>query len=146
MRVEVYNNRGTLKGSTLLGYKNISLDECYKNSSKWMYNKIERLEIDGEELKSKLNGAGGSGYGEIYFQGMFVTEGEEEKGNNAVLPGLVDDLEKRIREERIEEERVYKGMISVNIVMGRGIKGKDKSGKSDPFVVVKFLDGKEKET
>ena len=31
--------------------------------SKWMYNKIERLEIDGEELKSKLNG-GGSGYGE----------------------------------------------------------------------------------
>ena len=54
MRVEVYNNRGTLKGSTLLGYKNISLDECYKNSSKWMYNKIERLEIDGEELKIEV--------------------------------------------------------------------------------------------
>lgn len=46
----------------------------------------------------------------------------------------------------MEEERVFKGILSVNIVMARGIKGKDKSGKSDAFCVVRFLDGKEKET
>ena len=77
---------------------------------------------------------------------MFAGEGDEEKANNAKVPGLIEDLESRNREERLEEERVYKGVLSVNVVMGRGIKGADKSGVSDPFCVVRFLDGKEKET
>ena len=89
LSVEVLSKEGMFHGDHVLGTKVVSLDECYRNSCQWTYNKVEKLE-GTEQLRKKFNC---SAFGEVYFQCMFVGEGEEEKGNNAVLPGLVEDLE-----------------------------------------------------
>ena len=50
------------------------------------------------------------------------------------------------RQDKIEEEKIFKGVLSLNVVMARGVKAADGNGVSDPFVEIRFLDGKTKET
>ena len=77
---------------------------------------------------------------------MFVAEGEEDKAEQAKLPGLIENLEAMNRQDKIEEEKIFKGVLSLNVVMARGVKAADGNGVSDPFVEIRFLDGKTKET
>lgn len=80
------------------------------------------------------------------MQIMFVGDGDEEKANSAKVPGLIEDLEAKNRQDKMEEDKIFKGILSVNVVMARGVKAADGSGTSDPFVEIRFLDGKMKET
>jgi len=67
-KIEIYNQ------STLIGWTEITWEDCAGNPSSWAINKVFQLQ-GGEDIKSQFED-----FGEVYVQARFVPNGTEDDG------------------------------------------------------------------